>query len=120
MIKFNREVLAEIFEAIDKIIKNGLPISLILKNICNALKSFKFPINVLSSENGFHIISLILNKMQKLTTIYFGPFIIQMLTNSHETLQFVQISQFCIPDISFPKLKILETNNWKGYLPARI
>jgi len=73
---------------------------------------------ILASENGHHMISLILNNMQKLNFINFyhhtslpeivDSFILQMLKNSHETLQIATISRFCIPDISFPKLKTLQ------------
>jgi len=50
------------------------------------------------------------------------PFMIQMLTKFHETLEFVSIPKFVFPDITFPNLKTLhiewdlgENINWKQF-----
>jgi len=118
-IKFNRTVPSKIFINIDKIIKNGLPILPYFEKYLQCFKKLWAPMEILASENGHLITSLILNNMGKLNSIWFeatnltlpetvNPFMLQMLKNSHETLQTTRISRFCIPDISFPKLKILE------------
>merc|ERR1712034_163620 len=119
-IKFNRRVPWQLFHHIDKIIKNGLPISPYFEKYLQCFKKIQAPMHLLASENEHHMISLILNNMHKLNYIWLGsgpnislpetvdPFILQMLENSHETLQIACISRFCIPHISFPKLKLLE------------
>jgi len=118
-IKFNYEVPVIIFHAIDKIIKNGLPISPYFEKYLQCFKKLHVVMPLLASENGHHMISLVLNNMKKLNYIYLNshcenlpetvdPFIFQILKNSHETLQFARISRFCVPDISFLKLKTLE------------
>ena len=119
-IKFNRRVSMKIFSDIDKIIKNGLSISPFFEKYLQCFKKLHAPMDILASENGHHIITLVLNNMQKLNYICFysklgsvpetmdDSFILQMLENSHETLQYAYIERFCIPDICFPKLKTLE------------
>jgi len=119
-IKFNRAVPLQISRDIDEIIKNGLPISTYFEKYLKCFKRLYAPVDILASENGNHVISLILKNMHKLNLIWFrsdygeilpetlDPFIFQILENSHETLQYLIISRFCVPaDISFPKLKLL-------------
>jgi len=63
--------------------------------------------------------SFVLNNMQRLKSIEFDarndhlsesvdPFIIQMLKQFHETLQYMSISRFAVPNISFPNLKTMQ------------
>ena len=119
-IKFNRIVPPfKIFWNIDKIIKNGLSISPFFEKYLQCFKKLYAPMSLFASENRHQMLSLVLNNMQKLNSICLNygsrslpesvdPFILQILENSHETLQDASISRFCIPDISFSKLKTLE------------
>jgi hypothetical protein len=118
-IKFNEELPLTIFDDIDEIIdKNGLPISPYFEKYLQCFRKLEVPMKLFSSKNGRHILSLVLKNMKKLNHINFDsdceslpetvdPFMLQILENSHETLQCTSISRFCIPDISFPKLKTL-------------
>jgi hypothetical protein len=117
-IKFNREVPLTILDVIDHIITSRLSISPYFEKYLQCFRKLHAPMNLFSSENGHQMISLVLKNMQKLNYIHFGsdlgslpdtvdPFMLQILENSHETLQYTSISRFCIPDICFPKLNAL-------------
>jgi len=120
--KLQPHVFDDIFKLIDEIIDNfhdEMPkVPPYFEKYLQCFKKLEVPMQLFSSENGRDMISLVLKNMQKLNHIKFesdeqklpetiDPFMIQMLENSHETLQYTSISRFCIPDISFPKLETL-------------
>jgi hypothetical protein len=122
-IKFDCSVPTKIFSDIAIIIQKGLPISPFFEKYLQCFKQLDVNLDDFASENGHHIISLVLNNMHKLNDVVFqsdpyvrpgslsevmDPFVLQMLKNSHKTLQYAYITRLSIPDICFPKLKTLE------------